>query len=213
MSYPTVLPPASTPLERALEQAAAGVLDMPTPVRDVWSAWDCPEGHLPWLAWGLAITHWQTSWTLQRKREAVADAIPYHRRKGTRAAVEEVLGWHHPAFQVVEWWEAKPPREPHTFEVRAPADVITPDFLTIEKASAIIADVAAAKPLRSHFDFVQVLEAKARLFLAAGGMTGSLSRHDYTTVHDTSRDWSAVLQTEDGEPIYLPDGSDVLETA
>jgi phage tail P2-like protein len=213
MSYPTVLPPASTPLEKALEQTAARVLDMATPVRDVWSPWNCPAGLLPWLAWGVAITHWQTTWAVERKREAVADAIPYHRRKGTRSSVAEVLAWHHPAFQVVEWFEANPPREPHTFEVRAPADVIPPSFLTVEKADAIIADVAAAKPLRSHFDFVQTFDLRARLFMAAGAMTGAVSRHDYTTVHDSSRDWSLALQTEDGEPIFQPDGIDLLETA
>ena len=213
MTYQSVLPPASTPLEKAAEQVAAYLVDLPVPVRDVWSPQDCPEGHLPWLAWGLAITHWQTSWGLQRKREAVAEAIPYHRRKGTRLAVEEVLAWHHPDFRVVEWWQADPQRTPHTFEVRAAADVITPEFLTVDKAEAIIADVAAAKPLRSHFDFVQVLDTEARMFLAAAGMGATMFRADVTAEHDTSRDWSIVLQTEDGEPVFAPDGVDLLETS
>jgi phage tail P2-like protein len=212
MSYPTVLPPASTPLERALEQAAAGVLDMPTPVRDVWSAWNCPESHLPWLAWGLAITHWQTGWTLQRKREAVADAIPYHRRKGTRSSVEEILGRYHPALQLVEWWQATPSRPPHTFEVRAPY-AIGAEFLTVETTDAIVSDIAAAKPLRSHFDFVLVTEALAQAMVPAGAQVGTMWRTRHAAIHDTSRDWSAVLQTENGEPIYLPDGTDVLETS
>jgi phage tail P2-like protein len=199
-------------MEKALEQVAAAVLDMPAPVRDVWSPWNCPEGQLPWLAWGLAITHWQSSWDLQRKREAVAGAIPYHRRKGTRRSVTEVLARHHPAFKLVEWHEATPPRAPHTFEVRASAAEVPLELLA-QKADAIIADVAAAKPLRSHFDFVQTFDAQAGLFITAAASGLSVFRADATANHDTSRDWSIVLQTEDGEPVFGPDGSDLLETS
>ncbi|PNU06130.1 phage tail protein I, partial [Novosphingobium guangzhouense] len=184
MIYTSILPPASTPLEKALEQAAASVLDFATPVRDVWSPAHCPAGHLPWLAWGLAISHWKTGWTIERKRAAVADAIPYHRRKGTRQAVAEVLTDHHPAFQIVEWHEANPRRTPHTFEVRAPAAEISADFLTVAKAEEIIADIAVAKPARAHFDFVQNLDLTSGMFMAAAGMSGTVARSDYGAIHD-----------------------------
>lgn len=212
MTYPSLLPPASTPLEKALEQAGASLLDIPAPVRAVWSPSGCPAGHLPWLAWGLAISHWKTGWTLDRKRAAVADAIPYHRRKGTRAAVAEVLADHHPAFAIVEWFEANPPRAPHTFEVRAPAAEIPASFLTTAKAEEIVADVAVAKPARAHFDFVQNLDLATGLVLAAGGIAGSVARADYGATLDESRNWAATLQTEDGEPILNGNGADFLET-
>lgn len=212
MSYPSLLPPSSTPLEKALEQAAATVLDIPVPIRSVWSPSLCPPGHLPWLAWGLAISHWKTAWTVEYKRAAIADAIPYHRRKGTRSAVEEVLARYHPAFSIVEWHEANPPRAPHTFEVRAPASDIPTSFLTPALAAEIVADVAIAKPARAHFDFVQTLEAEGTLYMAAGGLAGSMWRSDFAADHDTSRDWGAVFQTEDGEPILTEDGLDYLET-
>jgi phage tail P2-like protein len=213
MSYPSILPPASTPLEKALEQVAARLVDMPTPIRTVWSPADCPVGHLPWLAWGLAISHWKTVWSVEYKRAAIADAIPYHRRKGTRSAVEEVLARYHPAFRIVEWHQANPMREPHTFEVRAPASEILPSFLTIALAEEIVADVAVAKPARSHFDFVQTLEAEGTLYLAAGGVTGSMFRADFAATLDASRDWNAVWQTEQGEPIRTEDGLDYLESS
>lgn len=212
MSYPSILPPASTKLEKALEQAAFSVTDIAAPVRDVWSPSDCPAGHLPWLAWGLAISHWKTAWTLEHKRSAVADAIPYHRRKGTRRAVEEVLALHHPSFQIVEWHQANPRRAPHTFEVRAPASEIPADFLTIFKAEEIIADVAVAKPARAHFDFVHNLDLGAGMFLSAGATAGTVSRADYAAGLDESRDWLATLQTEEGEPIFDGDTADFLET-
>ncbi|WP_159977783.1 MULTISPECIES: phage tail protein I [unclassified Novosphingobium] len=207
MIYPSILPPASTKLERALEQAGAALLDFDAPIRDVWSPANCPAGHLPWLAWGLAISHWKTSWTLEYKRAAVADAIPFHRRKGTRRAVQEVLERYHPSLSIVEWHEASPRREPHTFEVRAPALEIPASFLSAAMTDAIIADVAVAKPARAHFDFVQVLESQATLFMAAGGMTGSMFRDDFTAEHDTSRDWSKLLQSDDGEPLRDENGN------
>ena len=208
----SLLPPNATAAERALEGAMQCGIDLSS-VGTLWDPATCPAEVLPFLAWGLAISHWDTDWSEAQKRTAVAGAIPFHRIKGTRAAVEQVLARFHPLLTVTEWWETSPRRTPHTFEVRANALEIGADFLTQDVAEAIIADVAAAKPLRAHFDFVQSLETQAALYLAAGGMAGSMHRADYRAEHDDSRDWSLVLQTEDGEPILTEDGSDYLETA
>jgi P2-related tail formation protein len=122
-----------------------------------------------------------------------------------------VLARFHPLLTITEWWETTPRRTPHTFEVRAPSG-ISAAFLTAETANAIIRDVAAAKPLRSHFDFVQTLEAQAFAWIANAGIAGTHRRADYSAIHDTSLDWANLLQTEDGEPIFDVDGG-TLETA
>lgn len=207
----SLLPPNATPAERALEDAMLSRIDLAA-VGTQWNPATCAPEVLPFLGWGLAISHWDSAWTVEQKRVAVASAIPFHKIKGTRAAVEQVLARFHPLLTVTEARQANPPRAPHTFEVRAPALEIGADFLTAETAEAIIRDVAAAKPLRSHFDFVQTLEAEAALYMAAGGMAGSMWRSDFAADHDTSRDWGAVFQTEDGEPILTEDGLDYLET-
>lgn len=207
----SLLPPNATTAERALETALRVDIDLAA-VGTLWNPATCPADVLPFLAWGLAISHWDADWTEAEKRAAIADAIPFHQIKGTRAAVEQVLARFHPLLTVVEWWQANPVQPPHTFEVRAPAE-IGADFLTAETADAIIRDVAAAKPLRAHFDFVQVLEAQAAIYLAAGGMTGGFLRSRLTAVLDDSRDWGIVLQTEDGEPVFAPDGVTLLETS
>lgn len=207
----SLLPPNATNAERALETALRADIDLAA-VGTLWNPATCPSDVLPFLAWGLAISHWDAGWTEAQKRAAIADAIPFHQVKGTRAAVEQVLARFHPLLTVVEWWQANPPQAPHTFEVRAPAE-IGADFLTAETADAIIRDVAAAKPLRAHFDFVQVLEAQAAVYLAAGGMTGGFLRARLPAVLDDSRDWGIVLQTEDGEPVFAPDGVTLLETS
>lgn len=210
----SLLPPNATSAERALETAMRADIDL-SMVGDLWNPLTCPVEVLPFLAWGLAISHWDPDWTEAEKRAAIMAAIPFHQIKGTRGAVEEIIGRFHPLLSIVEWWEANPRRDPHTFEVRAPAGPggIDASFLTTATAEAIIRDVAAAKPLRSHFDFVFSLETQAGLWMAGGTMIGSMVRNDYEAVLDESRDWDAVLQTEDGEPIRTPDGGTFLETA
>ena len=208
---PTLLPPSASELERGLEAAMRIDLDI-TAADTLWNPATCPVDVLPFLAWAVAISHWDWEWTDAEKRAAIAAAIPFHFRKGTRGAVEEVLARFHPLLTVTEWWQTSPQGTPHTFEVRAPAE-IGADFLTAETAEAIIRDVAAAKPLRAHFDFVQVLEAQARLYMAGGVIAGTEWRSDYHALKDTSRDWSIVLQTHDGEPIFEGGGTDLLETS
>lgn len=209
----SLLPPNATGGERALEAALRADIDL-SAVGDLWNPATCPVDALPFLAWGLAISHWDAAWTESEKRSAIAGAIPFHQIKGTRAAVEQILDRFHPLLSIVEWWQANPRRDPHTFEVRAPAgpDGIDASFLTTQTAEAIIRDVAAAKPLRAHFDFVFALELQASLYMAGGVIAGAVNRADYTAVHDTSRDWTIVFQTEDGEPITDEDGT-FLETS
>ncbi|MBA4087367.1 MAG: phage tail protein I [Novosphingobium sp.] len=209
----SLLPPNATGAERALEQAMRAGIDL-SAVGTLWNPETCPPDVLPFLAWGLAISHWDSTWSEAQKRAAVAGAIPFHQIKGTHAAVEQILARFHPLLSIVEWWEANPRRSPHTFEVRAPAGPggIDASFLTNETAEAIIRDVAAAKPLRAHFDFVFSLETQATLWMAGGFMPGTTTRADYSAELDESRDWNIVLQTEDGEPIRTEDGTDFLET-
>lgn len=210
----SLLPPNATAGERALETAMRAGIDL-SAVGTLWNPETCPADVLPFLAWGLAISHWDVDWSEAEKRAAVAGAIPFHQIKGTRGAVEEVLARFHPLLTIVEWWQANPRRTPHTFEVRAPAGPggIDASFLTAQTAEAIIRDVAAAKALRSHFDFVHTLETQAALWMAGGVTAGTMHRADYDAVHDTSRDWDAVFQTEDGEPVLTEDGTDYLETS
>lgn len=206
----TLLPPNATPFERSLEDAMREEIDF-AKVGTLWDPATCPSEVLPYLAWGLSISHWDTAWSETEKREAVAGAIAFHKIKGTRAAVEYVLARFHQLLTVVESWEDGALDLPHRFQIRAPAPEIGPDFLTEETAAAIVRDVAAAKPLRAHFDFVQEFRAQGAVYLAAGGMAGTMFRSDFTTAIDTSRDWTKVLQTEDGEPILTEDGTDYLE--
>lgn len=201
----SLLPPNSSDPERAIEDAMRAGIDL-SQVGDLWNPATCPAAILPFLAWGLAIARWDPEWTEAEKRAAIADAIPFHRRKGTRGIVREVLDRFNPLLQIIEWWETSPRGIPHTFEVRAPASDIPASFLTEEVAAAIIRDVASVKPARSHFSFIQSLEAQATLWLAAGASLASFTRFDFAAAHDDDPNWGAFLLTEDGEPWADEDG-------
>src|SRR3546814_473831 len=205
----SLLPPNATDGERAIEDALRADIDL-SAVGDLWNPETCPVAILPFLAWGLAIARWDVEWTEAEKRAAIADAIPFHRRKGTRAILREVLDRFSPLLQIVEWWETSPRGAPHTFEVRAPAGDIPANFLTAETAVAIIRDIASVKPARSHFTFVQSLEAQALGWIASGACLATFSRTAHELAHDDDPIWAQLLQTEDGEPLS-DDGGEYLE--
>lgn len=205
----SLLPPNATEGERALEDALRADIDL-SAVGTLWDPATCPAHVLPFLAWGLAIARWDPEWTEAEKRAAVADAIPFHRRKGTRGIVRQVLDRFNPLLEIVEWWEASPRREPHTFEVRAPAGVIPASFLTAEIADAIIRDVASVKPARSHFTFVQSLIAEGEIWLAGGAVPATFTRLAGAAEHDDDPIWGIAWLTEDGEPL-TDEAGEILE--
>lgn len=87
----SILPPNSTPVERAFEAALKAMCDIAVPIADLWSPERCPETHLPWLAWALSVDDWDSTWPVETKREVIAASIEIHRRKGTRGGVSRAL--------------------------------------------------------------------------------------------------------------------------
>ena len=52
-TYPHLLPPNATPLEKALSGPTGRITQIPTPLRQLWR-WDlCQVEHLPLLAWTM----------------------------------------------------------------------------------------------------------------------------------------------------------------
>lgn len=160
MTYPSILPPGSTPLEKALEQVAAKLLDIEINIRAVWSPDDCPLELLPWLAWGLSLDNWSTDWPEAIKRERVRRAIAIAKRKGTAESVRTVVASFGGSVAIREWWQMEPKGAPHSFSL----------VLNLDQAGApataafvdqVIAAVNRAKPVRSQFTFTQGLTAQA----------------------------------------------------
>jgi phage tail P2-like protein len=207
ISSATLLPPNATALERAIEQAAARVENVPIPLSELWDPDACPIEFLPWLAWALSIDRWESHWTEARKRLEVKRAIALQRIKGTRATIEAVLASFDELLTVVEWFETSPRGLPHTFEVTLPLGAAGGERSTAAFAEAIVRDVTRFKPARSHFRLVQSLTSGATVFGFGAARAAGYGRFDTTCLHDPSPAWKDWLQTEDGEPIQTEDGA------
>jgi len=209
----SLLPPNTTPAERAIEVATARLADVPVPIREAWNPATCPAFLLPWIAWGLSIDLWDTAWTEAQKREAVAGAIEAQRRKGTRASLRGVLDRFDPLIDLVEWFEDKETLEPHTFRLELPLWAETEVEYDEALVAALLRDIAAVKPLRSHMLAVHKLTMQAAAYLLAPAQLAGFLRVDAGMDRDTALEpeWADYLQTELGEPIAAHDG-EFLET-
>ncbi|WP_438852495.1 phage tail protein I [Brevundimonas nasdae] len=198
-------PPNAPPGDRAIEAAAAAQIPLGLDLRTVWDPATCPAELLPWLAWGLSIDIWDADWSEASKRMHIAQAISRQRRKGSVAAVREVLDEFEVDLTIHEWFDEGLP--PFTFEVRLPVeDSLTGAAALIEK----VADhVTRVKPARAHFTVAQTLEAGADLGMVAVARAASAVRLDMAEAAPVS--WAGVLLTEDGEPLFT-EGDERLET-
>lgn len=210
----SLLPPNATPLMRALEAGATlrPDIDVGALAEAVADPMTAPAFLLPWLAYGESVDAWDADWSEADKRSAIANSIAFHRRKGTRASVEEVLSRFDQLANLVEWHQASPRRPAHTFDVIVPM-VLTDGSApggrraTAAFADAIVREIARVKPLREHMRLVQEIRTAG-----AVGMTGvvravAYHRTDARMTFDLSPDWAAYLQTEDGDPLEAGDGT------
>lgn len=163
----TLLPPNSTPLERAVDAAAARIADIPTPLRDLWNPETCPADLLPYLAWALSIDAWSSDWPEPVRRARVRNAMAIARRKGTAESVRAVVESFGGSVALREWWQMEPPGAPHTFQLVVDLSGRDGAPATAAFADAVIAEVRRTKPVRSHFTYTQGLAFARPLGLIA----------------------------------------------
>lgn len=210
----TLLPPNSTPFERAMEQTLSGVAALPVDVRHVWNPQSCPVHLLPWLAWGVSIDFWNPDWTEQEKRDAIANAIELQRRKGTRASLQDVLNRFDPLIELVEWFQDRQNMAPHTFRLELPLAAVSDVEYNEDLIAALLRDIAAVKPLRSQMSAVHRLRAQAHIGLMSAATVAGFQRSDLQADVTAASDpvWATYLQTENGEPLQSEAGA-FLEAA
>lgn len=88
----TLLPPNSSPIERAVEAATALGIDLR--ISDLWNPKTCPDSALPWLAWALHVSDsegWKLAATTDQRRALIAKSITLHKKKGTPWSIKETL--------------------------------------------------------------------------------------------------------------------------
>lgn len=205
----TILPPRSSALERALEQVAIEMLDIPVPVRSVWSADECPADYLPWLAWGLSVDNWADDWSEDLRRDAIRQAIPLARVKGTRAALRATLDRHDPAIEMHDWYEADPPLPPHYFRLDLPIAADSDVIYDEQLVARLLRDIESVKPVRSHMVATQRLDAQVAGYLMGVANPAGFLRNDMVADMQSALDpfWDLLLQTEHGEPLTLESGA------
>ncbi|PMN73153.1 phage tail protein I [Enterovibrio norvegicus] len=171
----SLLPASVSELERDLEIALARIEDIDIPIATLWDPWRCPLDVLPFLAWALSVDMWRTEWPEVVKRRVVASSLSVHRRKGTRAAVDQALKDLGVTVDLVEWFEATPAAPRGTFDVTAWAnEYITdqPGYLNQALYDQLRQAINNAKNTRSHYSFKVGAKFGPNAIGAATAITG-----------------------------------------
>lgn len=152
MSDPvSLLPPATTAFERALEAVTARAGGFALPLGSLTNPATCPPQVLPFLAWALSVDSWNPDWDLTTKRAVVGAAIDVQGRKGTPAAVLmglRALGLN-PSLE--EWFDYG--GSPYRF--RLDIDTAETD-LSVRALAVVDATIDALKNLRSRLELLRL---------------------------------------------------------
>lgn len=148
----SLLPPNSTPAERAIEGLSSHVRDLSVPIRDLWNPETCPAAFLPWLAWAYSVDTWRSEWPEATKRSVIAASPRVHRLKGTVAAVRAAAKAFGFETRVVEWFSPAGQAtgmQPYTAAIEAQLTDVSarPGAELLEDLRAA---AAAAAPARVH---------------------------------------------------------------
>ena len=166
-----LLPCNATPQERALSEAIARLSGVPVTIREVWSPDNCPADLLPWLAWGMSVDEWDSTWTDTQKRGAIRASFYVHQRKGTIGSVRAALNALGLNLEIVEWFNDAPAAAPYTFRITIGVDQ---DSVSQQQLLPILSIVDSTKNLRSHLAQVAVNAAsKSRVNISAVTVSGN----------------------------------------
>lgn len=166
MSDPSILPPNSTALERALEGALhVGDPDL-LPLSQIMNPDTCPEHLLGWLAWSFSVDVWDPRWPLKNRRAVVRTAVAQHREKGTKAGLVRALAALGVEVGLEEWFEYA--GRPYTFRatVQPTVDLIgdpSRPWLSLELRAQVRRVLESVKPARAHVDLAFLLDFPAQL--------------------------------------------------
>lgn len=162
MTGKSLLPPNASKHERDIEAVISPPL--PFPNRDLWNPEKCPEHLLPHLAWALSVDNWDSSWSIERKRQVIKDSIHIHRKKGTREAIERITSAiRGDETEVKEWFEDKQRLQPGEFEVNY---LSTNEPIDVTELQKLVPAINSAKNVRSYLAGINItsrIEAPEKL--------------------------------------------------
>lgn len=114
------------------------------------------------LAWETHLDFYDTSLSLETKRELIKKAPSFHRKKGTPAAVEELVATLFDEGKVEEWFEYG--GEPYRFQV-----VTNNRSVTAERAEEFLKALNSVKRLSAHLERV-IIQQKEEMNLYFAGV-------------------------------------------
>lgn len=137
-----------------------------------------PEGLLDILAYDFKVDWYDTSFSLQEKRETIASNWRVRRFIGTKYAVESALSAIYPDTKVQEWFQYG--GEPYHFKILIN---VASDTIDVEKHEKVLAKIRYYKNLRSVLDCVEYYDATGEaVAYAAVGYAGETITERATAV-------------------------------
>ena len=111
-----------------------------------------PENVIDLLAWQWHVDFYEPALPIETKRELVRDSIKWHRKKGTKAAVEAALRKLGFIPTIKEWFEPEMQTAPYTFSVRGyyEKDHVNVDFLGEKTEEILLRVITGTMPARSR---------------------------------------------------------------
>lgn len=114
---------------------------------------DWTDDEVDELAWEYRPPFYDADLPLEQKRLLIKNAIPYHRRKGTPSAIEDLITLLFGEGKVEEWWQYG--GDPYHFRV-----VTNNSDITTVRAEEFVNAVDSVKRLSTVLDSVTITQAE-----------------------------------------------------
>ncbi len=170
MSDASLLPSNRTPLEQALALVSMEKPELPNVLRRMISPDTCPVELLPWLAIQRSVDRWDPAWSEAIKRKVVKDSFEVHQRKGTVAALRQVVEPFADLIDITEWHQLEPMGEPGTFSMSL---ALFESGLTKQGLAELERIIGDTKPISRHLVGLSITYSPTgELFLGGAIFTG-----------------------------------------
>ena len=166
----TVLPPSASVFLKTVDRSGEKIRQLPVKLNTLWTADECPEVLLPWLAWTLSVDRWDKAWTEETRRDVIRESWMVHRHKGTISAMRRAIAPFGALLSITEWWENGDP--PGSFRLNID---VTHAALTEATYQEMERMIALAKPVSRHLKALRLTYiAKGEVFTGAVSHSGDI---------------------------------------
>jgi len=178
--YKSLLPSNSTILEKALEAATARAYNLDVEIKKIWNPDTCPVHLLPYLAWSLGVSLWNTDWDEKKKRQIIKVFLLIRAYRGTGLAINlgfQALGVRP---QIIRWFEKKKKENPYTFDVYLWRDDNKTSIFQNETKELVEKILDETKSKRDHYKLNLGVRSTAKMGMKCIYSTARVKRIEMT---------------------------------